>query len=207
MDPDAFLDALEAGHETELSRLGSSKALYAVTGGEMSTGTVLAAMTERASAAAEAFDSWVTDTEHDGAVSTLGEAAEDQRAAAARLEAPTETEVPAPGPLFDHLRGLDGLVDRASGFVAWVLVADATRAQAVGFFVGSADAETADTFRELRDDLERAREQGLALLESVCSDEYEWDRALEVAGATIDAAYDGYVDVLENLGITVKPIC
>ena len=207
MDADAFVDAVEADRETELSRLGSSKALYAATAGEMATPAVLAALAARARAAAESFDGWAADAERDEAVAAFGAAADVQRLAADRLDAPDDVDVPAPGPLFDHLRGLESAVDRAAGLVAWTLVSDATRAQAVGFFVGSADEATAGDLRELRDDLGPAREQGLALLASTCEDDADWDRALEAAGATVDAAYAGYVEVLEDLGVAVKPIC
>lgn len=207
MDTDAFLEVLETDHETELSRLGSSKALYAITAGEMAKPAVLAAMASRARAAAETFDAWAADAEHDEAVATFGGIADEVRAAIDRLDAPDDVDVPPPGPLFDHLEVLEDLVERAAGLVAWTLVADVTRAQAVGFFVGSADGTTADTFREFRDDLAPAREEGLALLGVACEDDADWDRALEAAGMTIDAAYEGYVTILEDLGVTVKPIC
>lgn len=207
MDPEAFVRALETEHETELSRLGSSKALYAITAGEMDPSTVLAAMADRARVAAETFDAWATDESTDDAAATFTAAATEQWAAADAIAAPDEADLPDPGPLFDRLAALGDTIDRAAGLVAWSMVADVTRAQAVGFFVGSADRTTADTFRELREELDALHADAVALLGAVCDAEDDWDRALEVGGGIIEAAYEGYVEVLEDLGITVKPIC
>lgn len=207
MNPEAFVSTLETEHETELSRLGSSKALYAITAGEMEPAMVLAAMADRARVAAETFDAWATDESADDAAATFTAAATGQREAAAALDAPNEVDLPDPGPLFDRLAALGDTVDRAAGLIAWSMVADATRAQAVGFFVGSADPTTADTFRELREDLDALHEDAVSLLGAVCDGEDDWKRALEVGGGIIEAAYEGYVGVLEDLGIAVKPIC
>lgn len=209
MDPEAFLEAVEADHETELSRLGSSKALYAVTAGEMDSAAVRAAMAARAAAAAEVFDAWAADEPDERAVETFATAAETQREAAAATDdgEATTADVPEPGPMVEALADLGGTVERAGGLAAWALVADALYAQAVGFFVGSADAESADRFRERRAAVEPVREAALDLLGATVEDDADRERAAGAAAATIEAAYDGYVAVLEDLGITVKPIC
>ncbi len=209
MDPQEFLAAVEADHETELSRLGSSKALYAVTAGEMDTPAVLAAMAARASAAADVFEAWAADEPDERAAEAFATAAERQREAAASVDDAdgAAAGVPEPGPLFETLASLEGTVERAAGLSAWALVADALYGQAVGFFVGSADVGTADRFRGLRDEVGPVRDDALDLLGATVETDADRERAADAAAAGVEAAYDGYVSVLEDLGITVKPIC
>lgn len=218
MDPNAFLDAVERDHETELSRLASSKVLYALTNGAMDDDAVFAALTARATAAAEPFAGWAADEEADEAAARVFEtAAESLRddvdtieAAADAARATPESareDLPPPGPLFDQLEGLDATLDRAAGLAAWSLVEDGVRGQAVGFFVGRADPSSADTFRELRSPIGSVKADALDRLDAVATADADWDRAVEVAGGIIDAAYGHYVDVLESLGIKVKPVC
>jgi hypothetical protein len=79
--------------------------------------------------------------------------------------------------------------------------------QMVGFFVGDADPTTANTFRELRGDVETQRDDAAELLADTCTDDDEWDRASEAADAVVEVAYDDYVETLEGMGVKPKNVC
>jgi hypothetical protein len=195
-------------YETELSRLGSSKSMYAATDGEMETGAVLSAMADRAAAAGETFDAWTAATTDTVLADVYGSLAGDQHAAAGRIaDAGGGAARDRPTALETYLRGLDTPARRAGGLLAWALVTDETLSQAVGFFVGNADPGSADLFRDLRSDVEGGLERIEELLADACEDEGDWERAREAAGGAVEAAYDGYVETLESLGVKVKPVC
>ncbi|MFB6282112.1 MAG: transcription antitermination protein [Haloferacaceae archaeon] len=203
MDGQSLVDRLEDERETELSRLGSSKAMYAVTGGEMDAAGVRAAAADETGLAARTFDAWAADEED-------GRAAEAFAAAAARAREGRDRVAPddhAPAdslPIYEHLDGLEGTADRAAGLLGRSLVTGRTFEQMVGFFVGNADPTTADTFRSLRDDVETDREAAVGLAADVDPDP---DRAFAVAAEVIDIAYDDYVETLESMGIKPKNVC
>ncbi len=77
----------------------------------------------------------------------------------------------------------------------------------VGFFVGQADPQTAQLFRDLGDDLDGQIERGTELLSEVCESEADWDAALEAASGAIQTAYDEYTETLEGMGVNPKPVC
>ena len=194
-------DAIEDEYETELSRLGSSKALYALTGGEMETEAVVAGLADRAATAAETFEEWSDDeTFGDLFDATAETAAEHADRIAETADVPEPSA--APTPVDEYLRSLDDSAARLGGLLAWTLTTDRTLAQAVGFFVGNADPTAADRFRDLRADVDGRREEALAHLEDV-----DADVAREAASAVVEAAYDHYADTLEALGVKVKPVC
>lgn len=202
MDGQAIVDHLEDAYETELSRLGSSKAMYAVTDGEMDTEAVIGAMADRAVAAAETFEAWA-----DAGGPLAGrfrEAAGTARDHAERLAAQSDEVEPtdSPTPLETYLRGLDSDAERFAGFIAWAEVTDRTLSQAVGFFVGNADTRAANLFRDLRSEVE-------GLLDGVDSDAPAVEDAPieETAGRAVQVAYEHYVETLEGMGIKVKPVC
>ncbi|PSQ14953.1 rubrerythrin family protein, partial [Halobacteriales archaeon QS_7_69_60] len=66
MTPEEFTDAVRDANDTALSRLGSSKALYADTDGEMEAGEVLTAAATAEHHAAETYAAWADDAEADG---------------------------------------------------------------------------------------------------------------------------------------------
>ena len=146
-------DAIEDEYETELSRLGSSKALYALTGGEMETEAVVAGLADRAATAAATFDGWADD---DAFGDFFASTAETAREHAERIAETAEGADPGddPTPPDEVLRDLDDAAARLGGLVAWALITDRTLAQAVGFFVGNADTTAADLFRDLRSDVD-----------------------------------------------------
>ena len=198
----------ESTYETELSRLGSSKSMYAATEGEMDTDAVLAAMADRTRAAAETFDTWTAETTDAVLADVFGSLAADQHGQAERIaEAGGEPTLDSQTALQTYLRELRSSPDRVGGVLAWTLVTDRTLSQAVGFFVGNADPSSADLFRDLRTETEDAGDRTEGLLETVCDDPEDWQRAETAAGEAIEAAYDEYVDTLESMGVKVKPVC
>ncbi len=67
--------------------------------------------------------------------------------------------------------------------------------------------QTAGVFREFGDDLDDQLERAETLLEEVCSDADDRERAQEAATGAIEAAYEEYVENLEAMGANPKPVC
>jgi len=201
MTDDALQAAIEDDYETELSRLGSSKALYAITEGEMETATVLASLADGMAAAAETFGGWADDDGDDAvAASAAGTATDlaERIAGAADGAEPTAS----PTPVDEVLRGLDDPDARLGGLLAWTMITDRTLAQAVGFFVGNADTRAAELFRDLRSAVDDLRSETTAGLDSA-----DAEAARAAAGEVVEAAYGHYVEALEGMGVKVKPVC
>ncbi len=207
MNAAEFQDTIEADYETELSRLGSSKALYAVTQGEMESSAVLAALADRAMTAATTFTEWA-ETDDPGA-EQYANAAEVLREHAEHIA----NEGGDTDPSERHTRVTSTLreqstpVGRAAGFLAWALVWDRTLSQAVGFFVGNAERAAADLFRDIREAPATDPDQARALLDEICTNDTDWEAATETASTVVETAYDHYVKVLDEMGIKVKPVC
>ena len=210
MNPDEFLDAVRDENETALSRLGSSKSLYAETEGEMEPETVFRAAAEAEYAAAETFESWGDDEDSDQAVrDAFAEFAEQERdhyeQVAGKLDSDHEpSEVPA---IHEYLRDIEDDAGRLGGFLGRTLASEKSKEQMVGFFVGQADPQTAQSFRDLGDDLNGQIERGRELLAEVCESDEDYKRALEAASGAIQAAYDEYTETLEGMGVNPKPVC
>jgi hypothetical protein len=200
MNAQEFTEAVRDAHETPLSRLGSSKWVYALTGGEMEGDAVEAAWATEASAARETFEAW--------ADSEANETAADAFAGVAAFVAAHggdgESE---PSPAYEALGSLDGTAARAGGFLAWTLVAEKTLAQMVGFFVGDADPSTANTFRERKSEVQERQETARSVLNEVCTDDDAWADARTGADDVVEAAYADYVETLESMGIKPKNVC
>jgi len=105
------------------------------------------------------------------------------------------------------LAEVEGTIERAAALVARSLVEEQVTKQVVGFFVNEADRIAADEFRDVRESMNASRDEGLELLASVCSSDDDWERATVAAEATIQAAYDHFVDVLDGMGVNPKPVC
>lgn len=204
MDGDAFLEDLEEEYRTELSRLSSSKALYAVTGGEMDGPQIRAAVGQEAGSAAELFASWADDGEGAAAELFADVAADidDHRERIGDGGGDPDTD----GLLFDTLADYDTPPERVAGLLARTVVADRLTEQVVGYFVGDADPQAANEFRAIREELGDQRDRALSVLETVC-DEEGWDEARDAAGAAIEGAYDYYVETLESMGVKPKNVC
>ena len=207
-------DRIETDNATALSRLGSSKALYAETGGELDTTTVLRAAAVAERAAQETLEAWAEDESHEGARETFESIAaveaEHFETVVSKLDDPDEIEdsdtadVPA---IQTVLREYEATIDRAGALLGRCLVAKKSKEQYTGYFVGDADPRTASVFRELGSDVTEQIEQAIALIEDVCADDADVDRAVEAATAAIQAAYEEYTDSLESMGVNPKPVC
>ncbi|WP_280536374.1 hypothetical protein [Halopenitus sp. POP-27] len=222
MTPDDVLETVQSDLATELSRLGSSKALYAATEGELEADRVLEAAAVAERAAAETFAAWADDEPDADAREVFASIAADERAHAERVReeldggaADAAGDTDAGGTTDDvddlaiptHLRSIDGTIERAGALLGRILVADESKSQYVGYFVGDADPQTARVFRELRGDLEGQRDRALDLLAAVCTDEADWEVATAAAADVVAVAYEEHVETLESLGIDPKPVC
>lgn len=202
-------DAVRESMATELSRLGSSKALYAATEGQLEGDEVLHAAADAELAAAETFEAWADAEPDDRAAAAFATTAETERDHYETVLAAVDDHEPAAEvpPLPAHLRDVEGTVARAGAFLGRVLVADESKSQYVGYFVGNADPQTAGIFRELREDLDAQAERALELLGDVCEAESDWDAAERAATGAVEASYQAHVDTLESLGVDPKPVC
>jgi len=206
MDAEDFLEAVRTEQQTELSRLGSSKSLYADTEGDVEKDAVLAAVADAFSHAAETFEAWAD--EEDGEAGELFAAAaetvgEQYGTVAGELG---DHQPGAPPAVVEYLRGLDTTVERVAGYVGWAMVTENKVGQAVGFFVGQAAPGTADTFRDLRGEIESAVDDGTDVLVAICNGDRA-NLAETTAVETIQAAYEEYFDTLEAMGVNPKPVC
>jgi len=212
MTPEEFTERVREDNRTALSRLGSSKALYADTRGEMDAEPVLRAAAAAERAAHETFAAWADSEKQrsDGAAEAFRETAAEERdhyeTVLAELDANAidVEDVPA---IQRYLRDLDETVERAGGLVGRTLAAEKSKEQLVGFFVGQADPQTSRTFRGMGDDLDEQLDRGTDLLAELCEDEDGWERAREAATGAIQAAYEEYTDRLESMGVNPKPVC
>jgi hypothetical protein len=196
---------LRDDHETAFSRLGSSKAMYALTGGEMDGESVRAAAAEDALALAETLDPWVDDAGSAAAADLFADLAEASREHAADVA--DDPELEGKPRLYDALAAQESTPARLGGLLGRYLVAGEHAGQMVGFFVGDADPMAADDFRGLRSALEDERERVVDALEDGCASESDWETARDAADAVIEAAYEDYVETLESMGIKPKNVC
>lgn len=206
MDTDEFLDTVRTDRQTELSRLGASKSMYADTGGDMDEDSVLAAVADSFHHAAETFEAWA-DEETGDAGETFAAAAdlagEQYGVLASELGDHDPGEPPA---IQTYLGGLEATGERLAGYVGWALVTEKKVGQAVGFFVGQASPQTASTLRDVRDAVEDTMEAGAAAVAAHADGERS-DPATAAASGAVGAAYDEYVETLESLGVNPKPVC
>jgi rubrerythrin len=209
MTPEELESAVRDDNETALSRLGSSKALYAATGGDLDADTVLRAAADAEHTAATTFADW-TDTEPtDAAREVFARVAAGERDHADAVRALLDDYDPVDDPsgIQAALRDLDETVARAGGLLGRIVATERSKTQLAGFFVGQADPQTADLFRDLKADLDDQREALYVLLADVCETDADWDAAHAAATDAIQAAYDDYTDRLEDMGVNPKPVC
>jgi len=208
MDAATFIDDVRTANETALSRLGSSKSLFADTRGEMERETVLTAAATAEHHAAETYESWAA-TETGAVAEAFAETAREERD---HYETVTETmDAHEPGAvpaIQSYLRSVDDTVGRLGAFVGRTLAADQSKTQMTGFFVGNADPQTASMFRGMGDDLDAQLERATTNLAAECGeDDAAWERASEAATMALEAAYEEYTDQLESMGVNPKPVC
>jgi hypothetical protein len=203
MNADDLTEAVRADQQTELSRLGSSKMLYADTRGEMEPDAVTAAAAARERDAHETFDAWSADTEGEAADIFADAAA----GAADRLDATDVAPADREFAVYEILADFDGSVERLGGFLGWTLVDKKVKEQLTGFFTGQADPQTASTYRSAGSEIEELRADAGDLLETACETEADWEAAEAAAIAVVEAAYEEYFETLEELGVNPKPVC
>lgn len=207
MDGQTFLDELRDEHETELSRLGSSKAVYALTDGEMDGDAVRVGTARELHAVAPVLEEWADVADGDAAdcyadvAASLADWADELDEEAAVPEGEEVTHVTA-----EALAACDDEQARAAGLTAAMLVLAKVSEQLVGFFVGDADRKGAAEFRDLRDDLRQHRDDAAFLLDTLCADD-DWTEAHGVAAGVVEGAYDWYVGTLEAMGVQPKNVC
>ncbi|WP_178917188.1 ferritin family protein [Natronomonas gomsonensis] len=207
MTDSEFVESVREANNTALSRLGSSKSLYADTMGEMDVEEVLRAAATAEHHAAETYETWAETADGDVADAFAETAAEERDhydTVVGELDGHDPGEVSA---IQSYLRDLDDDIERLGGFVGRTLAAEKSKEQMTGFFVGKADPQTASLFRGMGDDLDAQLERAISLLEAHCDDEDCWDRAEEAASEAIQRAYEEYTERLESMGVNPKPVC
>ena len=206
-----FVDSVTEANQTALSRLGSSKALYAETDGDLDTDHVLRAAAVAEDAASETFRAWADDEANDDAAALFERVADEEadhyETVADKLDDPpraTDNDLPA---IQSVLRGFDDTVERVGGLVGRCLVAKKSKEQYTGYFTGEADPKTASLFRGLGSDVDEQIDAAAELVESVCESDDDRERALDAASEAVQAAYDEYTESLEAMGVNPKPVC
>jgi len=206
-----FVDDVREANQTALSRLGSSKSLYAETDGELEADQVLRAAAIAEDAASETLAAWADD-EADAEAADLFATVADEEAdhyetVAGELDDPPQAadgETPA---IQSVLRAFDDTVERVGGLVGRCLVAKQSKEQYTGYFTGQADPQTASLFRGLGDDVDGQIEAAADLIDAVCESDDDRERAHDAASDAIQAAYDEYTESLEAMGVNPKPVC
>ncbi|PSP61853.1 rubrerythrin family protein [Halobacteriales archaeon QH_8_64_26] len=207
MTPEQFVESIETDNATALSRLGSSKGLYADTGGTMERAAVLRAAATGEFHARETFEKWADDETNDDAREAFAETAREEGEhyglIAGELEGEHDPgETPA---IQESLRTQSDTTGRAGAFLGRTMVADRSADQATAFFVGEADTEGADLLREVGDDTEAQLERAQDLLGEVCTEPADWERASAAASDAIGAAHEEYTDSLDEMGESPEP--
>lgn len=203
-----FIETVRDRNKTALSRLGSSKALYADTQGDLEPEEVLQSVATAEHAAMETFKSW-GDDESGTAAEAFAESATEEHehyeTVSGLLDAHNpDGNVPA---IQATLREQTETIERVGGFVGRTIAAEKSKEQVTAFFVGQADPQTAGTFRELKSDLEEQLDRAGELVDACCETDEERDQALAAASGAIQTAYEEYTDQLESMGVNPKPVC
>ncbi|NHN43517.1 rubrerythrin family protein [Halorubellus sp. JP-L1] len=213
MDTDAFLAEVRDANETALSRLGSSKSLYAFTGGELTASAVVAVSADVAHAAATALEAYGADASSDAAADAFGAfgaLAAEHAASAPDLADDVGAREPhdAVDALAEYGDG-SGASDaaRLGAVVGYALVAKKLAEQSTGYFTGEADPQTASAFRSYGSDLEAKRDDVLDALADVVDGDDDHEAALDAASAVVQGAYEEYTASLEAMGVNPKPVC
>jgi hypothetical protein len=210
MDGADLLETVRESNATALDRLGSEKALVAATDAALERERVLETAAAAEARAVATFEAWADDEPDDRAGAAFRDAAareRDHRDRVCGLGDVAASDPPA-DPLHEHLRGLEGTVERtAAGLVARPLVASRTLLQVISFFINEGDSSAADVFRDLRAETDAQAEAGAGVVAAVCDGPDDRARAEAAAGRAIEVAYREYADSLEGMGIDPKPVC
>lgn len=209
MNAAEFTATLREECDRELDRLGSEKALIATTAAQLEDERVLESAARAERRAIQTFEGWST-TESDAEARAtferiLGQERDHFDRIDAHLDGTPEAEEDA---LHTYLRDLDDAIERvAAGVVARSMVASRSLLQTINYFINESDESTADLFREIRRETDEQVESGADLLDDLCTDDDQWERARAAAVQTIQIAYEEYAESLEGMGIDPKPVC
>ena len=203
-------DAIEEETTTELDRLGSSKALVAATTADLEREPVLSAAAAAEARARETFEAWADDEANAEAREAFAAVAETEADHYDRVVALFDADPAAPDSdaLHEYLRGLDDTAERVgAGLVGRSLASSRSLLQFVNFFVNEGARTEADLFRELRADTDATVERGVEVLDAVCADAADYDRARAAGVEAVETAYREYAAQLEAMGLDPKPVC
>ncbi len=213
MDTDAFLAEVREANETALSRLGSSKSLYAYTDGELEAAAVASVAADVSHTAATALEAYAAGASSDAAAeafTAFGELAAEHAGTAKGVsdDVPALESHDAVAALSAYGDGSGASdVERLGAVVGYALVAKKLAEQSTGFFTGEADPRTASTFRSYGSDVEARRGEVLDALAVVVDGDADREAALEAATAVVQGAYEEYTERLEAMGVNPKPVC
>ncbi|WP_435334321.1 rubrerythrin family protein [Haloarchaeobius sp. TZWWS8] len=209
MDADDFLETVRNENQTALSRLGSSKALYALTGGELNAENIEQVAAGLADVNADLFGKWpgeVDEGSDEELTSFYAKIADEEGDWYDSLDVDVDGNEYA---FHETLREYHSPVTRTAALVGYTLVELKLADQFVGFYVGNADPQTAQTFRDRKGTLEARLDAATEHLARICTDEEGEDEetAERVASEVVQSAYEVYTDRLEEMGVNPKPVC
>jgi hypothetical protein len=207
MNGQMLVERVRESKQTELERLGSEKALLAVTRADLSAGTVLEHLGLTVDALRATLETWAGETagpERDAFEDATAALGVEYDRVVAHLDADPTGDPPVP---LGTVRGFEDPDQRvAAALVGHGLVFDGTLLQAVSFFVNEADPDRADLVRDLRDGANSRVDDGAAALDALCGQD-DWDRAEAAAADVVESAYHHYAETLGEMGIDPKPVC
>lgn len=208
MDEDALLERARTAADTELTRLGSEKALLAATDATLDTETILAALATTLDDAADHLAAWAEATDDPPLADALADGATRLETARGELGQVDTDLAPERSWLGAGIGAPETDVGRAAaGVVGVPLVLDRLCLQSVSFFVNEADTERADVVRAVRDGVADLRDAHLAAVAEWADDADAAETAVEAAAAVVTAAYQEYADRLDKMGLDPKPVC
>lgn len=189
-------DAVRADCATALERLGSDRALIALTDADLSGETIRRRIAETDLGAASVLESW----------QGFDETAESKRGHADRIAEPLSNplEPPSDDPIAGHLQTCETPAERVgAGLIGYPLIVDGWYLQAVSFFVNEAEESAADEFRSVRSETRAVLEAG----EERIGELDDPEAARVGAGTLVDAVYEWYVETLAGMGLDPKTVC
>ncbi|WP_276258659.1 transcription antitermination protein [Haloglomus litoreum] len=210
MNGEELVAAVREERETELSRLGSEKAVVAATGAQLETGPVLSAAARLLDGGADTLAAWADETDNEDARAAFADAADTlagHRDALLDMDDAASTDGDAPY-VVDELRTAETTPERvAAGLVALPLVGERLLLQVINYLVNEGVRSGADTVRDARSDLQAMPGDAAALLDTVCVDDGDWVTAQTAATDALGTAYDEYAETLNEMGLDPKPVC
>jgi hypothetical protein len=210
MNGEELVTAVREERGTELSRLGSEKAVVAATGAQLEPGPVLSAATRLLDGGADTLAAWAGEVDQEAARVAFTDAADTlagHRDALLDLDDGASTEGDPPY-VIDELRTAETTPERvAAGLVALPLVAERLLLQVINFLVNEGARGEADAVRDARGELQAMPGDAATLLDDVCADDGDWVTAQQAATDAVGTAYDEYAERLEGMGLDPKPVC